>query len=66
MPRHQAYQPHAGKALKVAASVFLFLQHSSPFDPKQDDGDHSITNVEIRIRIFLSPMGMLKPLYRER
>jgi len=55
VPTRQAYQPHTGIALKVAASAFLFLMHSSPFDPKQDDSDHSIINVEIQIRIFLSP-----------
>lgn len=41
MPKHQAYQPHAGIASEATAVASLVQQCSSPSDPRQGDIDPS-------------------------
>lgn len=50
MPRHQAYQPHAGIASEVAASVFLFQQNNFPSGPRLGDIDRS-TSIQVNLVI---------------
>lgn len=48
MPKHQVCQLHVGTTSEATASAFPFQQHSSPFGPKQDGIDLSVTIIKFK------------------
>jgi len=53
VPKRQACQLHAGRALKATASFFLFPECSCPSHPRRDDTDQSVNIQPKEISLFV-------------